>query len=147
MALAGLLETIILSNTDAWFCQTLKNPAGHCWTATFKEDISIKLQWGRTCIDDFSEPWTQKFLNRAVSSEYADLIHQGIVVLSDVYVSADGGRALLPMPTSPTNLEVPQKRLEFVAVLNALSKNDPQWFGHCIELAGMKEVDTPWPQI
>lgn len=146
MTLQELFHKIISSEPDDWHAEELRNEDGHAWIATLKSDIDIQIQWGRACVREFEEAWTQKFPNREASSEYAEVLYRGHVVLSDVYVSVDGGRALLPMPTIRT-LEVPQQRLFFVGLLNALSRNDPMQFPLYIRTAGIVETYDDWPKL
>jgi hypothetical protein len=146
MTIEQLLSAILLSQPCDWHAEELTSHDGHAWVATLKADISIKIQWGRTCMPDFDEPWIWKFPNHECASEYAEVLHQGSVVFHEVYVAADGGRVLFPMPDI-TTLEVPTNKLQFVALLNALSRNDPAWFSACVGLARVTETDEDWPKF
>jgi hypothetical protein len=136
MTIEQLFSEIFLSQPHDWHAEELMNEDGYAWVATLKSDVSIKLQWGRTCVSEFDEPWTRKFPNHEATSEYAEVLHQGSPVYREIYVAADGGKVLLPMPRIET-LEVPTNKLRFAALLNVLNSNDPTWFSSWVEMVGI----------
>jgi hypothetical protein len=145
VTLKEVLNSVIDSQVPDWHVLEIHSgDEDHAFCATFKSDVSIAMRWGRSCNSDFSEDWTDKFLNKEAASQYVEIFFNGSPVFKDIYVSVDGDKGILPMPKLPS-LEVPSRALYFAGLLHTLSRN--QLFGYYVQLSGIKETDEPWPQI
>jgi hypothetical protein len=67
--------------------------------AAYKPDLNLTIAWGLPRSDRFDEPWATKFADGAASSAFLEVFYAGALVFRDFYVSVDGGRADLPVPS------------------------------------------------
>lgn len=66
----------------------------------YHEDFpEFTIRDDRTLIEDFREVWTQKFPDRSASSFGVDLRYGTTILRKYTFVSCDGGRYRLPLPT------------------------------------------------
>jgi hypothetical protein len=124
----------------------------HSNVAVYIPDVSITLAFGLRALADFKEEWANKFPDSHASSSYVDVFYNNALVFRDVYVTVDGGRANLPLPTrkfdkatkSVIALEVPEKRRAFIRLVQSLEgsvRDFDEYFGD----AEFKTVNVPWP--
>lgn len=140
-----IFAAVLSSQPSEWHTKELRNSQdGYAWVATLKSNASIKLKWGRVCNDDFDEPWVQKLFTKKASSEYAEILHEGLPALTQIYISVEGGKGMIPMPRV-NSLEVPAGLMRFVCLLNALSKNPPTWLDASVKAIGLEENQDKWP--
>lgn len=74
------------------------NWTAHEERASYKPDVSVGLAWGITSNDDFKEEWANQFPDPHASSEFVDVLYNGMLVYRDIRVIVDGGRVGLPLP-------------------------------------------------
>jgi hypothetical protein len=128
--------------------------SSHSNVAVFIPDISITLAFGMDALDEFKEEWANKFPDSHASSSYVDVFYNNAFVFRDVYVSVDGGRAKLPLPTRTFDkekkevvaLEVPERRRDFIRLVESLEGSVDE-FDQYFEEAGFSIVKKPWPQF
>lgn len=125
----------------------------HSNVAVYMPDVSITLAFGLHHLDDFKEQWANKFPDSHASSSYVDVFYNNALVFRDVYVSVDGGRAKLPLPTRKFDdankkviaLEVPRPRHDFIRLVDHFEgKSD---FDRYFRDAEFKIVNAPWPSF
>ena len=97
--------------------QTISSTTGHDWHDCFIEtnaapikvliaDLSIRLVSGAEHNANFKEAWANNFADPMASSDYVEVHLNGAAVDALVLVSVDGGRCLIPMPQSQSNLSI-----------------------------------------
>jgi len=83
---------------ERWDVPEWPSEENHGDRATFRADVGLELWWGRTIVDDFTEPWTSNFPDAKARSFYVDATYGGAIVLQEALVYTDGGRYMLPIP-------------------------------------------------
>lgn len=78
----------------------------HWMYGCYKPNIYISIAFGITLNDDFREDWANEFPDASASSHCVDIFYNNSLVDRFTYVSVDGGRAKLPIPSSRNNLVV-----------------------------------------
>jgi hypothetical protein len=141
-----IFETIRSSHAFEWHREELRNVEGHAFVATLKSNASIKIQWGRTCIRDFAEPWLKTIFKSEASVEDAEILHEGHKLWTERYLVIDNRRALLPLPKS-TSRTIPRDQIHFASLLNALSSNDSTHFDACLKLNEIEATEEGWPLL
>ena len=122
----------------------LLHVTSHSDVAVYLQDVSMTIEFGLTWMDDFKEEWTERFPDRKASSSYADVFYNGNLVYRDVYVTVDGGRTKLPLPSSRDKLDdIPRAYAQFVRLLDNFGKVSS--FDTNFRSAGMSMTDKPWP--
>ena len=166
MRLDDLMDTILRSAPTDWhaihgfptYRDTLSGASdgeGHHWieieshhsVATFIPDASITMAWGISVVDDFKEPWANKFPDQHASSALADVFYNGALVYRTFYILVDGAQCKLPLPDSremPGGVSESYGR--FVHLLNRVDGNDE--FESYFERAGLARMPgRPWPKL
>jgi hypothetical protein len=72
----------------------------HYGRAVLRSDVGISLAWGLTWREDFEEEWSKRFADAKASGHYADVLWHGQPVLRELYVTVDGGRYAIPLPSN-----------------------------------------------
>ena len=88
-------------------------------TFTFKGDLLLNIK--RVEEDerrDFSEVWTKRFADKSAYKAHYDVLYGTSLLVRKMLVSVDGGRAILPLPKSATNLVVTEADLNFARIIN-----------------------------
>ena len=67
--------------------------------AAYKPDLNLTISWGRARSDHFAEPWATKFADSHATSSYLEVYFASALVFRTFYVTVDGGRADLPVPS------------------------------------------------
>jgi len=70
----------------------------HHSRAVYRPDVSLGLAWGLRHQKDFTESWTDVFPDTNASSQYVDVLWNGMLIDRLVFVVVDGGRSTIPMP-------------------------------------------------
>lgn len=79
------------------------------------------MAWGLKVVEDFKEPWANKFPDAHASSAHVDVFYNNALVYRDIYVLGDGARCYLPLPkTRETPGAVPEGYARFVRLLDLL---------------------------
>jgi hypothetical protein len=123
----------------------------HSNVAAYKPDVSITIAWGLKFLDDFKEEWANKFPDPHASGGYLDVFYNNALVFRDVYVTVDGGRAKLPLPTIKWDekekkilaLNVPKRRYHFIKLLDSLEYISQ--YDSYFQRAGFTVIDENWP--
>lgn len=71
---------------------------GHYARAAYRPDVSLGLAWGLQYQDDFTEGWTDVFPDKSASSQFVDVLWNGMLVDRHLHVVVDGGRSAIPLP-------------------------------------------------
>ncbi len=122
------------------------NVESHSDVAVYLPDVAITLAFGLTWKEEFKEPWTEKFPDPLASGSYVDVFYSGSLVYRDVYVTVDGGRTNLPLPSGRDRLDdVPRAYAQFVRLLDSFDRVSS--FDTDFRRAGMSMVDRPWPDF
>ena len=179
MTLSELMDKIIVSDREDWHIITCwggnSGPSYHdeftfyeTWArehhgvlearshgnvAVYMPDVSITLAFGLYALKDFKEEWANKFADPHASSSWVDVFYNNALVFRDLYVTVDGGRSSLPLPTRRFDdakekviaLEVPQRQHDFIRLVRSL-EGSVQEFDRYFNNAGFKIVDEPWPK-
>ena len=121
----------------------------HAEILSLKSNLLISVASGMTHNDDFIEAWANKFADRKASSGFVDFFYSGALVYRDIYVSVDGGRCRLPLPTQHVNnetyeierLTVSAAKAHFFRLLNGA---DSSTYDNYLGRSGIEIVESPW---
>lgn len=108
---------------------------------SLKKNLLVSVAWGLKQNNNFREDWANGFPDPQASSGLVDFFYSGILVYRDIYVSVDGGRAVLPLPKIERNpetyqierLTVSETRYKFFRLLNRMDAYDRYITGARIE--------------
>ncbi|WP_288983292.1 hypothetical protein [uncultured Treponema sp.] len=115
---------------------------------SLKRNLLVSIACGIDSNEDFKEEWANKFMDSHASSHFVDFFYSGVLVYRDIYVSVDGGRALLPLPKRIFDEErkyvkeliISKKRYEFFKLINGYCSD----YDSYIQDVGFKLVDMDW---
>ena len=108
---------------------------------SLKRNLLVSIACGIDSNEDFKEEWANKFMDSHASSHFVDFFYSGVLVYRDIYVSVDGGRALLPLPKRIFDEERKYvKRYEFFKLINGYCSD----YDSYIQDVGFKLVDMDW---
>jgi len=95
----------------------------HSELSVFKNDITISMAYGLTANEDFVTPWPGLFPSDEASSHFIDIFYNNGLVFRDTFLTIDGGRCKLPIPSYGENGDLVVKReyYEFIKFLELLS--------------------------
>jgi hypothetical protein len=93
----------------------------HGMRGAYKPDVSVGIAWGYPSNDNWHEAWVENFPDKQASSHFVDFFYNGMLVDREVYISADGGRAYIPLPKIDT-LTITQWQYEFFGMLDRLER-------------------------
>lgn len=120
----------------------------HSEVLSLKSNLLISVASGMTHNDDFIEMWANKFADHKASSGFVDFFYSGVLVYRDIYVSVDGGKCRLPLPTQHLNetyqverLTVPKDKAHFFRLLNG---EDSSSYEYYLERSGIEVVESGW---
>ncbi|MFT8809232.1 hypothetical protein [Gluconobacter sp.] len=88
-------------------------------TFTFKCDLLLNIK--RVEEDErreFPEVWTKRFADKSAYKTHYDVLYGASILVRKMLVSVDGGRAVLPLPESATNLVVTEADLNFARIID-----------------------------
>ena len=116
MTFDELEKTLFESTADDW--KSYKD-AG---VMTYRPNISIQLKYkSRFELDQFVEPWTEKFPDKNAYRDIYVLCYNGNPITEYFFVSVDGGRASLPIPKSPECLTVSKELFVLGKLINSIT--------------------------
>jgi hypothetical protein len=98
MTLDEIKRLIIESTADNWNVVAVDERDDHQRIAVYKADLSVAIAWGLQHLADFQEGWVAEFDDPHASSEFVDVLYNGVPVDRELRVIVDGGRAGLPVP-------------------------------------------------
>lgn len=93
----------------------------HSNILSLKANLNIQIAHGLSCREDYVASWTKNFTDSAASSYFIDFFYANQLIYRDTYISVDGGRCLLPSPSTGTEkgtLQVSEDKYEFYRLLN-----------------------------
>ena len=93
----------------------------HSMRAAYRPDTCVGIAWGYPLSSDWAEEWVKVFPDQRASSAYVDFFYNGMLVAREIYISVDGGRAMLPLPTHEMTI-TPWQR-DFFQMLDGLEKH------------------------
>lgn len=114
----------------------------HTNVGSYKPDVSITIAWGLTYLDDFKEPWANKFPDPKASGCYLDIFYNSALIFRVPYVTVDCGRGKLPLPNI-TGLTVPERYNRIIRLLDSLDHNSD--YDSFFQRAGFSIVQEKWP--
>lgn len=124
-----LLQVIKESSPDDWDL----NFSQDAEIAVFKKNLSLRIETRHTenfvHNDDFREKWANGFPDPHATSYYYHLYFGATRLKEFIFVSVDGGRALLPLPKSAKELNVEPIRYKIAVIFDQ--------FGTCDEYMRM----------
>jgi len=119
----------------------------HYEVMSLKKDLLVSVAYGITHNDDFVEGWANAFADSHASSSFIDFFYSNQMVYRDIYVSVDGGRANLPLPSmklddsyNVVGLEIARDKYEFFKNIN----RDISEYDRYISMAKISIVDKDW---
>lgn len=119
----------------------------HYEILSLKKDLLISVARGITHNDDFVEEWANSFPDSHATSSFIDFFYSNQLIYRDIYVSVDGGRANLPLPSMKFDksynligLEVASEKYEFFKNIN----NDISEYERYLSMAKIEIVDKEW---
>ncbi|HEJ6963148.1 TPA: hypothetical protein SMF25_002921 [Serratia marcescens] len=121
----------------------------HSNLLSLKSNLLIQIAHGMMCNKNFKESWANSFADPSASSYFVDFFYANNLVYRDLYVSVDGGRSLLPLPTLEINKEtysvskliVPIEKFNLYRLFNHDGYED--YDKYCND-AGFIISETPW---
>ena len=145
MDIRSFVDAILNSKPTDWL--RVDAPAltavGHDELLTLKDNLSVSIASGAVHMQDYPEDWARSFPDASASSEYVDLLYNGMVIHREIVVLVDGGRCSLPQPL-PRTSEIPRRRYEFVRIIQALTNPTGADYDDYVKRAGLTPVDAPW---
>lgn len=123
----------------------------HSNVLVFKPDISITMAYGLSSNDEFKAEWANQFPDPSASSSFIDIFYNNALVFRETYLTVDGGRCKLPIPSYGENhkdLVVSKEYYDFIRLLQKLSSgsNDEKNFNYYFGQTGIKIIDSEWIQ-
>lgn len=112
---AEILDLVQRSDPVADWQRTLAGEVGEKQTFSYRKDPRIHIQMNHEVQrEDFREPWANMFLHPKATGYYCWLYFESVLICEFILVAVDGGRALLPAPStsdgrvSPLSYQVAQ---------------------------------------
>lgn len=98
----------------------------------FKRDVNLRFEISHdddgTQCEDFKEEWANHFPDPHATGLFCDLYYGASMIERFVLVSVDGGRALLPLPKSSVDLQVPLLTYKVAQIHDTLGSLDGYMF-------------------
>ena len=96
----GLTAKFALRNEGRWSEVTVNKPGHQFLRHELFSGFSIEIDFTEPVADDFFEPWMRALYrpDKSASSYYVTMCFNGLPVLSELFVSYDGGRNFIPAP-------------------------------------------------
>jgi hypothetical protein len=118
----------------------------HVLALTFKPNISISMAYGMVDTGNYEIPARLDIANENARTILLDCFLDGQLVHRELILRADRQRISLPMPTEWTaaGLQIPAAKSRLVRLIHNLA-GPPTDYDEGLKLAGMEEVETPWP--
>lgn len=105
----------------------------HSMRAAYRTDLSIGIGWGFTSLENWHEDWLDVFPDKGASSHFVDFFYNGMLVEREIYISVDGGRANIPLPTR--DMTITQWQYDFFRVLDRFERQSD--FDRYLQQAGI----------
>lgn len=113
---------------------------------TYRPDIRIVLGWGLDEINDYVVPVEGEIGHENARTSALDIYLNGRIVHRETMLRVDRQRCILPLPRtwSEPPQRVPKAQARVARLIHALA-GPPTDFDAYFAMAGMVEVDAPWP--
>lgn len=160
MTLQDLIQTIRTSNQNDWHNIGANGPLfnhriimngdtpetdQHLEYASYNRDLQITIGWDLVDNDDFQAPYANNNPDRHANGMWLDVFYNGALVFRTMYVSVDGNRCNLPIPTNNNGTwEVSNEQADFIFVINAIHGLDRADYNRYLNTAGIAVVNAPW---
>ena len=144
MTLNDLLRTVRTSNGNDWHSLDSNGPFfkhriimngnvpetdQHLEFASFKPDLQITMGWDLVDNDDFQAPYANNNPNTDAKGMWLDIFFNDALVFRTMYISVDGGRCNIPIPTPNNGVqEVSNEYADLINVLNQIHGVNRQTF-------------------
>jgi hypothetical protein len=117
-----LLDLLLSSTKEDWLIDDSKG------IFTLKSDLDVTIREVRpedplAPRDHFAEPWAENFPDSLAERQFVELWFRASFVKSYLFVVVDGGRAVLPIPKSATDLTITREQLAVANVVNAVESS------------------------
>jgi hypothetical protein len=127
MQYSALQAMIINSTKTGWL--TEEEP--YVFTSTDDVQINIEIKMSD---EIFCEGWTDRFADKTACRAYAHLRYSGAFVVKVLLISVDGGRYLIPSPSSNHDISI------FYNKIGRIINNHSEGYENAIARAGITEV-------
>lgn len=144
MTLHNLLQTIITSSGNDWHSIDSNGPLfkhriimngdipetdQHSESASYKPDVQITMSWNLLDNDEFRTPYANCNPNPEAKGMWLDIFFNDALVFRTKYISVDGGRCNIPIPTPNNGVEeVSNEYADLINVLNQIHGVNRQTF-------------------
>ncbi len=102
---------------------------------TFKDDVRLQLVVSEES-ESFSEPWTDKFLDKAARRYEVTVEFAGVPVHTFFFVATDGGRYFIPLPNLKNGLKIDALQYNLAQIIDGGTEDIDQG----LERAGIQRV-------
>jgi|SRR5690554_3248799 len=160
MTLDNLIQTIRTSTPDDWYGLDPNTPFykhrivmngntpttdQHLAFASYKEDLCITMGWDLVENENFIEPYANNNPDRNSKSMWLDVFFNDALVFRMLYISVDGGRFELPIPTLNNGIyEVSNEHADFIFIINGINGVDRADYDNCLRRNHITVVNRPW---
>ena len=113
--------------------------------ASYKPNLSITMAWDRLDNDNFTAPFVKNNPDSNAEGKWVDIFYNDALVFRQLYVSVDGGRMNLPIPTlNNGQWEVSQEHADFMYIINGVVGVSRPDYDSVLARNGIQVTSTPW---
>ncbi len=117
----------------------------HFAFASFKKDLSITMGWDLVDNDNFIDPYANNNPDTHSKSMWLDVFFNDALVFRLLYISVDGGRMNLPIPTNTNGVwEVSNEHADFIYILNGINGASRVDYDNYLGRNHIVVVNRPW---
>ena len=89
-------------------------------TRTYRGDVLLQIVVDEDSSRDFQEPWVEKFPDKRGFRYDVHIMYGGVLIHTFLFVSVDGGRYMVPLPTSQA-LEIDELQYTLARIIENTS--------------------------